>query len=133
MDQEQLLKELNFKAVKSSGPGGQHVNKTASKVELQFDVWESSGISEEEKIRVLKKLKSRLTKENILILQSDESRSQHKNKELVSQRFLIILKNALKKPKIRKKTRPSKASKMKRLKKKKINSEKKAYRKNPLK
>lgn len=133
MDQEQLLKELNFKAVKSSGPGGQHVNKTASKVELQFDVWESSGISEEEKIRVLKKLESRLTKENILILQSDESRSQHKNKELVSQRFLVILKNTLKKPKIRKKTRPSKASKMKRLKKKKINSEKKANRKNPLK
>jgi ribosome-associated protein len=133
VDQEQLLKELNFKAVKSSGPGGQHVNKTASKVELQFDVWESSGISEEEKIRVLKKLESRLTKENILILQSDESRSQHKNKELVSQRFLVILKNTLKKPKIRKKTRPSKASKMKRLKKKKINSEKKANRKNPLK
>jgi ribosome-associated protein len=133
VDQEQLLKELNFKAVKSSGPGGQHVNKTASKVELQFDVWESSGISEEEKIRVLKKLESRLTKENTLILQSDESRSQHKNKELVSQRFLVILKNALKKPKIRKKTRPSKASKMKRLKKKKINSEKKANRKNPLK
>ena len=133
MDQEQLFRELNLKAVKSSGPGGQHVNKTASKVELHFDVEESAGISEEEKTRILKKLESRLTKENILILQSDESRSQHKNKEYVSQRFFSIIGEALKKPKIRKKTKPSKASKMKRLKKKKINSEKKANRKDPLK
>ncbi|MDT0689929.1 alternative ribosome rescue aminoacyl-tRNA hydrolase ArfB [Salegentibacter sp. F188] len=133
MDREQLLREVNYKAVKSSGPGGQHVNKTASKVELQFDVEESAGISEEEKSRIIEKLESRLTKGNILILQSDESRSQHKNKEYVSQRFLNIVEEALKKPKIRKKTRPSKASKMKRLKKKKMNAEKKAGRKDPLK
>lgn len=133
MDQEQLLKEVIYKAVRSSGPGGQHVNKTSSKVELHFDVQESHGISEEEKVRILNKLKSRLTKENVLILQSDESRSQHKNKEYVSQRFLNIIEDASKKPKVRKKTRPSKASKMKRLKKKKINAEKKANRKDPLK
>ncbi len=79
------------------------------------------------------KLQSRLTNNGELILQSDESRSQHKNKELVTQRFLDIIKEAVVKPKPRKKTKPSKASKLKRLRKKKMHSEKKSNRKDPLK
>ncbi|MDT0678436.1 alternative ribosome rescue aminoacyl-tRNA hydrolase ArfB [Autumnicola musiva] len=132
MDEEQILRELRFKAVRSSGAGGQHVNKTSSKVELHFDVKNSAGIKDEVKTRVIKKLQSRLTKENILILGSEESRSQHRNKELVVQRFFKILKIASVKPKLRKKTKPTKASKIKRLKKKKINAERKANRKDPL-
>ncbi|MDT0641205.1 alternative ribosome rescue aminoacyl-tRNA hydrolase ArfB [Zunongwangia sp. F363] len=133
MDEEQILRELSFKAVRSSGAGGQHVNKTSSKVELHFDVEHSAGIAEDVKYRILKKLRPRLTKENILILQSGESRSQHKNKELVTERLFVILKEASKKPKLRKKTKPTKVSKMKRLKKKKMHAEKKANRKDPLK
>lgn len=133
MEQEKLLQELDFKAVRSSGAGGQHVNKTASKVELHFDVENSEGLSQEEKDRLLKKLDSKLTNSGELILQSEATRSQHKNKEDVIARFLELIKESLKKPKPRKKTKPTKASKIKRLKKKKIQAEKKAQRKDPLK
>lgn len=133
MDEEKITKELNFKAVRSSGAGGQHVNKTSSKVELYFHLDASEGLSEEEKQRLIKKLVSRLTKENLLILQSEESRSQHKNKELVIAKFFDLLKKNIKKPTPRKKTKPNKAAKLKRLKTKKINAEKKARRNDPLK
>lgn len=133
MDEAKITRELSFKAVRSSGAGGQHVNKTSSKVELYFDLQASEGISEEEKARLLKKLASRLTRENILILHSEESRSQHKNKDLVIAKFFDLLRQNIKKPKPRKKTKPSKAAKLKRLKKKKINAEKKARRSDPLK
>lgn len=133
MDEAQITRELSFKAVRSSGAGGQHVNKTSSKVELYFDVEASEGLSEEEKSRLLKKLASRLTKDHLLILQSEESRSQHKNKELVVVKFFQMLRENIRKPKPRKKTKPSKAAKLKRLKAKKINAEKKARRNDPLK
>jgi ribosome-associated protein len=84
MDKVQILSELNFKAVRSSGAGGQNVNKVSSKVVLNFDVENSNGLSEEEKPLVLSKLASRLTKENILILNCDEDRSQFKNKAIVT-------------------------------------------------
>lgn len=132
MDEKQIFQELEYKAVRSSGAGGQNVNKVASKVELHFMLEESRAFSEEEKNRLLQKLGNRLTNSNELILQSDESRSQHKNKELVTKRFFQIIKEGLKKPKPRKKTKPSKASKLKRLREKKIQSEKKANRKSPL-
>ncbi|MGW1454667.1 alternative ribosome rescue aminoacyl-tRNA hydrolase ArfB [Salegentibacter agarivorans] len=133
MDEQQITRELSFKAVRSSGAGGQHVNKTSSKVELYFDLEASEGLLEEEKARLIKKLATRLTKENLLILNSEESRSQHKNKELVVAKFFELLRENIKKPKPRKKTKPSKAAKLKRLKAKKINAEKKARRNDPLK
>ncbi|APS38373.1 MULTISPECIES: alternative ribosome rescue aminoacyl-tRNA hydrolase ArfB [Salegentibacter] len=133
MDEQQIIRELSFKAVRSSGAGGQHVNKTSSKVELYFDLEASEGLLEEEKARLIKKLATRLTKENLLILNSEESRSQHKNKELVIAKFFELLRENIKKPKPRKKTKPSKAAKLKRLKAKKINAEKKARRNDPLK
>lgn len=132
MDENQVLQELQFKAVRSSGAGGQNVNKVASKVELHFQVEDSEGLSDEEKDLIFKKLKSKITNANELIIQCDESRSQHQNKEIVIKRFFEILKESLKKPKPRKKTKPSKASKLKRLREKKINAEKKNNRKNPL-
>ena len=83
MNIELLISELTFKAVRSSGARGQHVNKVSSKIMLFFNVLKSEALAEEEKELLLKKLSTKLTKDYILILNSDESRSQHKNKELV--------------------------------------------------
>ena len=99
MDTKKIVKECSFKAVRSSGAGGQHVNKVSSKVELNFNVIDSEGISENEKNILKQKLK--LTKEGVLILQCSETRSQHKNKEIVTKRFLTLLKNNLIIPKKR--------------------------------
>ena len=126
---QNLTKELKFKAIRSGGAGGQHVNKVSSKIELTFDISASKVLSEDQKGLLLKKLSSRLTKENVLILFCDESRSQHKNKEIVIERFLEIIKKGLKKPKSRKKTKPSKASIKKRLDNKKKIGKKKISRK----
>ncbi|MFC6857940.1 alternative ribosome rescue aminoacyl-tRNA hydrolase ArfB [Zunongwangia atlantica] len=133
INQEELIKELDFRAVKSSGPGGQHVNKTASKVELYFDIAASSVLSEIQKERLLKTFSTRITKDQVLILQNGNSRSQHKNKEAVINQFLNMVKSGTKTPKVRKKTKPGKMAKLKRLREKKINAEKKQNRKNPLK
>lgn len=131
-DFEALKSELNFKAVKSSGPGGQHVNKTASKVVLTFDLENSHSLSKKEKERIHNKISSRITGSGEIVLESGETRSQHKNKEIVTQRFLELIQKALKKEKPRKKTKPTKASKYKRLLAKKIKSEKKSNRQKPL-
>ena len=131
MNIENLLKELKFKAVRSSGAGGQHVNKVSSKVELIFDLQNSSEFSEDEKIVLLKNLQTKLTKENILLLSCDESRSQHKNKELVIERFFVIIKTGLKVPKKRKATKPTKSSIQKRIDKKKNIALKKVLRHKP--
>jgi len=131
MNKTDLLKELQFKAVRSSGAGGQHVNKVSTKIELLFDLEASNALSEIEKERIASKLSTRLTKENMLLLQCDESRSQHKNKALVIKRFLETIENALKVPKKRKKTKPSKSAIEKRLKSKKKAAQKKANRAKP--
>jgi ribosome-associated protein len=99
LDTKKIVKECSFKAVRSSGAGGQHVNKVSSKVELNFNVIISEGISENEKNILKQKLK--LTKEGVLILQCSETRSQHKNKEIVTKRFLTLLKKNLIIPKKR--------------------------------
>lgn len=132
MDEEKIRQELSFKAVRSSGAGGQHVNKTSSKVELHFLVENSEALSEEEKTRIQNKLGRKITGAGELVIQSEVSRSQHKNKEDVIQRFLNMIREALRRRKPRKKTKPSRAAREKRLKKKKIQAEKKAGRKNPL-
>lgn len=131
MNTENLIKELSFKAIRSGGAGGQHVNKVSSKIELTFDVENSNELSDEQKQTLLKKLTTRLTKENVLILFCDESRSQHRNKEIAIKRFLDVIKNGLKKVKPRKATKPSKSAIRKRLKSKKKRSEKKTNRQKP--
>lgn len=130
-DQERLLKEVEFKAVLSGGPGGQHANKTSTKVELYWNVEETGVFSEEEIELLLKNLKTRLTKENILILYSNESRSQLQNKNAVTSKFFNLIEQGLKVPKKRKKTKPSKMAKLKRLQKKRLQGEKKERRKDP--
>ncbi|WP_395059057.1 alternative ribosome rescue aminoacyl-tRNA hydrolase ArfB [Flavobacterium sp.] len=131
METEKIIKELVYKAVRSSGAGGQNVNKVSSKVILSFDLQNSQVLSEEEKELVLTKLSSRLTSENILILNCDEDRSQLKNKAIVTKRFLELLKNALIVPKIRKATKIPKSVIRKRIKDKKNISEVKSNRKKP--
>ena len=133
MDQHQIETELEFKAVRSSGPGGQHANKTSTKVELSFHVENSNGLSQAEKGRIQRKLENRINREGFLKMSSEDSRSQHSNREIVVHNFMELIKSALKRQKPRKKTKPSRASKLKRLHSKKKRSEIKANRKDPLK
>lgn len=130
-NKEALLKEVAFKAVRSSGSGGQHVNKVSSKVELAFNLSVSQVFSETQKERLLLKLQHRLTKTGVLMLQCGESRSQHKNKELVIKRFLVLITNGLIIPKRRIRTKIPKAVIRKRLKSKRKLSDKKTNRKKP--
>ncbi len=125
--------ELVFSFIRSTGPGGQNVNKVNSKAELRFDVLNSQILSEEQKCTILKKLKSRINNESILFLSSQEDRSQHKNKENVIARFYELINKSLKKHKKRVKTKPSKASIENRLKGKRKTSEKKERRKSDFK
>lgn len=129
MEREIILSEVQYKAVRSSGPGGQNVNKVSSKVVLSFSIEESQGLNDEEKEIIKQKLNSKLTTEFVLILNCDEDRSQLKNKEIVTKRFIDILEKALIKPKPRKKTKVPKSVIEKRLKEKKSNSEIKNNRK----
>ena len=131
MKTDVILTELKLKAVRSSGAGGQNVNKVSSKVVLTFDLNASQALSEEQKTLISEKLATKLTSENILILNCDEDRSQLKNKEIVTKRFLELLKKALVVPKKRKPTKVPKSVIEKRLKDKSSVSETKQNRKKP--
>jgi ribosome-associated protein len=131
MENEKIISELSFKAVRSSGAGGQNVNKVSSKVVLSFDLKNSQALTEEEKLLVETKLSSRLTTDSVLILNCDEDRSQFRNKEIVIKRFLELIKNALLIPKERKPTKIPKSVIRKRIKDKKNISEIKKTRRKP--
>ena len=131
MDVEALKSELTFKAIRSSGSGGQHVNKVASKVVLYFNLNTSQVFEEGEKQRLSQFFKSRLNKQGVLLLDSDETRSQFRNKALVTQRFLNLIEEGLKEDKERKPTKIPKVVKQKRLASKRRNAEKKVNRKPP--
>ncbi|RRJ88952.1 aminoacyl-tRNA hydrolase [Paenimyroides tangerinum] len=128
MNKTQLHTELDFKAVRSSGAGGQNVNKVSTKVILNWNSITSSGLSENQLILIREKLANRINKEGILILECDETRSQLKNKELVTKRFFYLLENALIVAKKRIATKIPKSVIRKRLNDKKVNSEKKQNR-----
>ena len=131
MDKDKIISELTFKAIRSSGAGGQNVNKVSSKVVLTFDVANSFALSDEEKELALKKLKSKLTLEGILILTCDEDRSQLKNKSIVTKRFIEIIEKSLLVPKPRKATKIPRSVVEKRLKDKSTTAEIKQNRKKP--
>jgi ribosome-associated protein len=123
--------EFSFQTSRSGGPGGQNVNKVNSKVELRFHIGSSNLLSDKEKILIHKNLKNRITIDGELIIVSQEERSQLRNKEIVIERFYTIIEKALKPKKKRVKTKPTLSSKLKRLKKKKIQSTKKQNRQIP--
>jgi ribosome-associated protein len=131
MEAEKIIAELQFKAVRSSGAGGQNVNKVSSKVVLTFNLSSSQSLSEVEKLLLSEKLKTKLTSEGLLILNCDEDRSQVKNKEIVIKRFLKLIQNALIIPKKRKPTKIPRSVIEKRLKSKRTTSERKQNRKRP--
>ncbi|KAF2334275.1 alternative ribosome rescue aminoacyl-tRNA hydrolase ArfB [Flavobacterium daemonense] len=131
MDVDKIISELSFKAVRSSGAGGQNVNKVSSKVVLSFDLNASQALSDDEKLLLQTNIAARLTSENILILNCDEDRSQLKNKDIVTKRFLEIIKKGLFVPKARKATKVPKAVIKKRIKDKKNVSDLKQSRKKP--
>lgn len=130
-NKDQILSEITYKAIRSSGPGGQHVNKVSSKIVLIFDLVNSTAFSDVEKERLTQFFSSSINKEGIIQLASDESRSQVKNKKIVTDRFFTLLKDGLYVPKPRKKTKPSKSAITKAKVQKKQLSEKKKLRKKP--
>ena len=134
MDNEQrvytneLNTELNFSFSRSSGPGGQNVNKVNTKVELRFKITDSFILSDDEKLILSSKLANQISNDGELIVISQATRSQLKNKEDAILKFYDIINAALKPMKKRKRSTVSKAAKEKRLKDKKIISQKKARR-----
>lgn len=129
MNKEIIKTELNYKAVRSSGAGGQNVNKVSTKIQITFALETSNGLMDEEKITLTEKLSNRITKDNFIMIECDETRSQLKNKELAVKRLFILLENALKKEKKRLVTKVPKRVIRKRLEDKKNQSEKKLNRK----
>ena len=126
-----VIKELNFKGIRSSGVGGQHVNKVSSKIELSFNIEISLVLNEEQKKIIQYKLSNRITKEGLLILQCGDSRSQHRNKNIAIVRAIQLLKSALHIQKKRIRTKTPRAVVFKRLKNKRVNAIRKANRRKP--
>lgn len=115
--------ELVYRATRSGGPGGQHVNTSSTRVELAWDVAGSPSLTDAQRSLIREKLANRISGEGVLQLSASEHRSQHQNREAVTERFVELVRQALVVPKKRKKTRPSKAAREARLHAKKHRSE----------
>lgn len=120
--------ELDFTFVRSSGPGGQNVNKVSTAVQLSFDIKNSKSLSGSAKKRLIRNCKSYVTTKGVLILSSESHRTQSANKEDVIEKFREIVRKGLIIPKKRKKTKPTKGSVERRISEKKQKSEKKKRR-----
>jgi ribosome-associated protein len=114
--------EVEFSFIRSSGPGGQNVNKVATAVQLRFDITASQALPAEAKERLMKLAKNRITKEGVLILEARSHRTQEQNRADAVQRFMLLLRRALQKPKVRRPTRPGAAQRERRLHEKKKRS-----------
>lgn len=114
--------ELRFDYIRASGPGGQNVNKVATAVQLRFDV-RASSLTEEVKLRLIRLAGKRVTDDGVLLIEARQFRAQEQNREDAIQRLVALVRRALVKPKPRKKTKPTKASKEKRLQSKKQKGE----------
>ena len=123
--------EVVITASRSSGPGGQNVNKVNTRVTLHFPVWASKYLTNSQKARIVSRLKSRITKDGIFYLHAQGTRSQAANRVLLIDRFATLLREALKQPKPRKKTGVTKGVVEQRLKQKKERSELKKIRRQP--
>lgn len=129
---ECLIQEVEFRTSRSSGPGGQHVNKTESRVELLWSPGESACLSEEKRHMLISRLGKRINHKGVLVLVSEKYRSQYRNRVDVTERFVDLVLASLVAPKKRKPTRPTRASVEKRIKNKKLRGEiKRSRRDNP--
>lgn len=127
------LAELGFAFSRSSGAGGQNVNKVNTRVELRFDVVQSPSLDDRQRQLLVDKLANRLTQDGVLIVNSDRHRTQGRNREDCLERFVALLADALKKPPPKRKpTRPGRAAKKRRLDAKKRHSDKKTNRRRPI-
>ena len=120
--------ELDVRASRSSGAGGQHVNKTSSRVEISWSVVASRALNDEQRARLREKLSSRLAGDGSVRVVASETRSQSRNRELAEQRLAELIARSLVIPKKRKPTRPTKAAKQARLEAKRRHSSKKRQR-----
>ena len=125
-----IKKEFEFKFVRSTGPGGQNVNKTNSAVQLRWNLWNSVYLSEVEKQRIHKLYSSQISVDGDFVLKSNEFRDQPQNLAAAIEKMLAIIEQGLIIPKKRIKTKPSRASKMRRLDNKKKRGEVKKLRRN---
>ncbi len=123
--------ELHVATSRAGGAGGQHVNKTSSRVTLRWNVTTSEALSDTLRTRVAGKLGSRLTLAGELIVHVDDDRSQHRNREIARERLAELVRDALRVPKARKKTKPTRGSKKRRLSAKKRRGDVKKARKKP--
>ena len=129
VDSELLKPELQFQTARSGGPGGQHANKVETKVQVRFNVDQSTLLTTLEREMLKARFANKLTQEGELIVAADSKRSQLQNKTLALKKLDRLLAKAFQKKKPRKPTQPTKASKKKRLKDKKFQGEKKELRK----
>jgi ribosome-associated protein len=120
--------ELNVRVSRASGAGGQHVNKTSTRVALTWNIRESAVLSEEQRERLLRKLASRLHEDGSIRVVASDTRSQYRNRVLAEERLNELVRRALEPPKPRKKTKPTAASKERRLQEKRLRARKKAER-----
>ncbi len=123
-----LTEELTFQASRSSGAGGQNVNKVNTRVELRFRIDDSQRLTVEQKEILKEKLQNRITKEGELMVVSQSERTQLENRKKAEERFMALVSKALKPVKKRKPTSPTRSSREKRLAEKKVMAEKKARR-----
>ena len=123
-----FLPEITFQTSRSSGPGGQNVNKVESRVELRWHLLDSQVLTEAQKALILEKVANQLTGDGLLLITAQDDRSQLRNKEIALTRFHELLLKSLRRPKPRKATKPSKGAVRKRLEGKKMQGEKKANR-----
>jgi ribosome-associated protein len=125
-----IERELQFDYIRASGPGGQNVNKVATAVQLRFDVVNSPSLPTDVKARLLKLAGKRMTDAGVLIIEASKFRTQEKNREDAIERLNELVRKASQKPRLRHKTKPTRAAKEERLKSKKIRSEIKRTRRN---
>lgn len=123
--------EIEIRASRSGGPGGQHANRRSTRVEARWNVKESTSLSEDERNRVLRRLKNRIATDGTLRVVADEERSQHRNRQLAVQRLRDLVTQALKVRKRRKPTRPPRSAEEKRLREKRRRKQKKERRQPP--
>jgi len=124
-------RELQFEYIRASGPGGQNVNKVATAVQLRFDILDSPSLASDLKRRLIHLSGHRVNSDGILILEAKRFRTQEQNRQDATQRFVELVRKALIPPKPRRKTKPSAASKEKRLKAKKVKGATKRLRSTP--